>query len=260
MLTKQILDLLAQMAPSVPSWPRRQPGLLMVGGKVLRYSDLHSFYHQSRQIFGERLYDFKCPNPAPVILDCGAHIGMASLFFKEQYPAARIKAFEADAVLADMCRANFASFGVADIEISEAAVWTHDRSVSFKHTHDDAGYVSEDADAERVPSVRLKTLLAQGPVQMLKLDVEGAEFDLIEDCGEDLAAAERLIVEVHAMGSEQAKIGTLLGHLERLGFRYALGDLHQATWLPTEHKPPFTYCRTEKFIISVYAWNHRVQA
>ena len=102
MLTQSLLEITKQLAPSVANWPRRQPGILMVDGKELRYGDLHSFYHQSRQIFGERLYDFESKNRAPVILDCGAHIGLASLYFKERYPEAHIRAFEADAALAEL--------------------------------------------------------------------------------------------------------------------------------------------------------------
>lgn len=189
MLTPQILEIVAQVAPSVQSWPRRTPGLLVVGGKILRYADMHSFYHQARQIFGDRLYDFQCAETAPLILDCGAHIGLASLFLKERFPAARIQAFEADAALAETCRANFAAFGVPDVAVTQAAVWTHDRGVSFDATHDDAGHVAENSAAAKVPSVRLKALLAGQHIDFLKLDVEGAEFDLIEDCGSDLANA-----------------------------------------------------------------------
>jgi len=253
MLSQQLLDIAVQAAPSVPSWPRRQPGLFMVGGKVLRYADMHSFYYQTRQIFGDRLYDFRTDNPAPVILDCGAHIGLASLFFKECYPAARIHAFEADAALAEMCRANFTAFGHEDIVVDQAAVWTHDRGVSFNNSHDDAGHVVEGGGVT-VPSVRLKTLLQNGQVDFLKLDVEGAEFDIIEDCGDDLANVRHMIAEVHGMGDSQAPIGRLLQRLETLGFRYTLSDLHPVTWLKSAAPPPFPFCRTEKFIVSVFAW------
>lgn len=257
MLTKQFLEVVAQLGPSVKNWPRRQPGLLMIGGKVLRYADLHSFYHQARQIFGERLYDFRCGVPAPRILDCGAHIGLASLFFKEQFPAARIEAFEADAELADTCRKNLAAFGV-DVGVVQAAVWTHDRGVSFATTHDDAGHVVAGSGGDAVPSLRLKTLLEAERVDFLKLDVEGAEFDLIADCGDSLDNVDRLVIEVHAMGGEQAQIGHLLKDLEVRGFRYVLSDLHPAVWAPSSSPPPFSFCRTEKFIVSVFAWHRRV--
>lgn len=255
MLTNQLLEIAAHLAPNVQTWPRRTPGMFMAGRRPIRYADLHSFYHQIRQIFGQRLYNFKCDHGAPAILDCGAHIGLASLFFKERFPAARIKAFEADRTLADICRANFAAFDMPDVEVIQAAVWTHDEGVAFAHSSDDAGHVAEGdvGDVSAVPSVRLKSLLTQ-PVDLLKLDVEGAEFALIDDCGDALRNVRSLVMEVHAMNDRQARIGALLARLEEMGFRYVLGDLHQATWLPSAAQPPFECCRTEKFIVTVFAW------
>src|SRR5262245_29502721 len=114
MLTKALLEIMAQLAPTIKDWPRRQPGLLVVGGKLLRYADLFSTYHHIREIFEEKIYGFRCDEPSPYILDCGAHIGLASLYLKEHLPSARIHAFEADPDLADLCRANFAAFGATD--------------------------------------------------------------------------------------------------------------------------------------------------
>ena len=254
MLTSALLEILPQLAPTVAQWPRRQPGLLMVDGKKLRYSDMHSFFHQTRQIFGDNLYDFKTDSASPVILDCGAHIGMASLYFKERYPNARITAFEADPQIADMCRANFKTFGAEDADVQDAANWIHDEGVSFNTSNDDAGHVEDGADNAAVSSVRLKTLLEKEQVDLLKLDVEGAEFAIFDDCGDALRNAERIVAEVHAMDDTQANIGGLLSHLEKTGFRYALGNFHPATWLTPTAKPPFSFCPTEKFIVSVFAW------
>jgi hypothetical protein len=102
--------------------------------------------------------------------------------------------------------------------------------------------------------VRLKSILEEKTVQLLKLDVEGAEFDILTDCGSSLKNTSRLIAEVHAMDNQQAKLGAFLQHLEALDFRYVLHDLHQATWLPSTEKPPFASCQTEQFIVSVFAW------
>jgi FkbM family methyltransferase len=251
MVSQQLLEIASGIAPNVQNWPRRVPGHLVIGEKNFRYADMHSFYYQTLQIFGERLYDFQADGIAPVIIDCGAHIGLASLFFKECYPDARIYAFEADAALTEVARANFESFGVSDIDIQGAAIWTHDGFVSFSLSKDDMGHVCQGGTT--VPSVRLKTLLDRGPVDMLKLDVEGAEFVLIEDCGESLRNVRRMIVEVHAHEA-RAPIAKLLSTLEENGFQYTLGDLQSATWIPSDVTPPFGACRTDRYIFTVFAW------
>src|SRR5437899_3016680 len=48
------------------------------------------------EIFARECYRFTSNKPSPVILDCGANIGMATLYFKWLYPAAQINAFEPD--------------------------------------------------------------------------------------------------------------------------------------------------------------------
>ncbi|MGL5019116.1 MAG: FkbM family methyltransferase [Luteolibacter sp.] len=251
MISQELLEVASGIAPNVQDWPRRVPGHLIVSDKNFRYADMHSFYYQTLQIFGERLYDFHGGGVAPVIIDCGAHIGLASLFFKECYPDARIYAFEADAALAEVARANFEAFGASDIDIQGAAIWTHNGVVSFSLSQDDMGHVCEGGTT--VPSVRLKTLLDKGPVEMLKLDVEGAEFDLIEDCGESLRNVRRMIIEVHAHKA-RAPIAKLLSTLEENDFQYTLGDLQPATWIQSDVNPPFGACCTDKYIFTVFAW------
>ena len=252
MLGPHLIATAVQMAPEIGRWPRRQPGRLIVGDTVFKYADLHSFYHQVRQIFGDSLYAFAGDAADPLILDCGAHIGLASLFFKEQHPRARIKAFEADAAIAAMCADNLAACGHADVTVVASAVWTHGDGVSFSASADDAGHVSGAGDI-RVASIRLRDVIAEAPVTLLKLDIEGAEYAVLADCGDALSGVARLIVEVHAFDSARNSVGSLLTLLEAQGFRYVLSDLHHATWMdgaPT----PFAFARNDKYYFTVFAW------
>lgn len=249
-LSQDFLATLAAMSGEVARLPRRQPGRLMIGSRVLRYADLHSVYYQGRQIFGERIYDFTCATDSPVILDCGAHVGLASLAFKERYPAARIRAFEADPAIAAMCVDNLREFGFPDVAVTAAAVWNNTAGVRFATSSDDAGHVA--GGGGTVPSIRLKDVISAGPVDLLKLDVEGAEFAVLADCGDALRGVARLIVEVHAF--REGSVGGLLALLEAQRFRFVLGDLHQATWMPAAAPPPFAACRTDKYYFSVFAW------
>ena len=240
------------MAPDVPHWPRRTPGRLMIDGKALKYADLHSFYYQTRQIFGEFVYDFDAGTDAPSILDCGAHIGLASLFFKELYPMARIRAYEADATVAGLCAYNMGEFG-HDVSVTAAAVWTHCKGVAFAASMDDAGHVAAGGNV-RVPTVRLRDEIGDGPVDLLKLDIEGAEFTVLADCGDALRNVRRMIAEVHGFRPEEGRVGDFLSLLEAQGFRYGFADLQQAKWYTPAERPPFSVLATDKYIFTVYAW------
>lgn len=255
MLRDALGEIIGQLTPEIAQWPRREPGQMVVDGRFLKYADMHSFYYQTRQIFGDKLYSFTCGSAAPKILDCGAHIGLASLFFKEQYPDAEIRAFEADAEIATLCKSNLESFGHGDVSVQAVAVWTGNDGVTFSDSKDDAGHVdAKSQGGVTVPTVRLRDVLEQDRYQLLKLDVEGAEYKILEDCGDALKNAERMVIEVHAFRSEDGKLGSLLSQLEELGFQYVLDDLHQATWMKPEEPPPFSMCTTDKYIVTIFAW------
>lgn len=240
------------LSAEVSRWPRRVPGRLIIGGKVIKYADLHSFYYQARQIFGEHIYGFAATQPAPVILDCGAHVGLSSIYFKERYPLARITAFEADATIAGLCRDNLAACGFTDIAVEAKAVWTHGDGVTFSASQDDAGHVAASGEVS-VPSVRLKDVLSNTKVDLLKLDIEGAEFDVLADCAASLANVHRMIIEVHAFGAH-AKVGAAMAVLEAAGFKFSIADLHHATWMQPHDTPPFAAVRTDKYYFTIFAW------
>src|SRR5438045_4004967 len=61
-----------------------------------------AFLAQWNAIWERGHYAFSTTNPAPRILDCGANVGLASLYWKRTHPGARITAFEADPKIAAM--------------------------------------------------------------------------------------------------------------------------------------------------------------
>jgi FkbM family methyltransferase len=235
---------------------RRQPGALALDGVRWEYADLHSFYYQARQIFIDRLYEFDTDNPAPVILDCGAHIGLASLFFARRYPGARITAFEADPTIAAKLARNMKRHIPGRVKTVRKAVWVDADGVPFVRSGDDSGHVTADGRdaAERLPSVCLRKIVGAGPVDLLKLDIEGAEFAVLESLGPVLGNVSRLIVEVHNLEGLSGGLAGLFAVLETAGMRYCLLDSHLATWLPVAEKPPFFCLPTARHIFTVFAW------
>jgi hypothetical protein len=76
-------------------FPRRRHETRLAAFKV-RYLDAASFRVVAFEVFVKAEYFFRTSHDAPVIFDCGANIGLATLFFKRLYPKARVHAFEAD--------------------------------------------------------------------------------------------------------------------------------------------------------------------
>ncbi len=227
-------------APELAAWkracreaervPRFTPGRIRLMGYDLGYVDLLSLCPQWYDLFVSQSLRFEAVNPAPRIIDGGANIGLASLYFKRLYPAARITAFEADpaihAVLADNLRRN----GAGDIEAVHAALWTQHGEIDFRCEGADSGSVAEVAAApagpvRRVPAVRLREILDTEPVDFLKLDIEGAERAVLADCGASLRQVRALCLELHEFDPFTRSTPEVLTLLEDAGFTYALDEL-----------------------------------
>ncbi|MBV9921033.1 MAG: FkbM family methyltransferase, partial [Pseudonocardia sp.] len=134
---------------------------------------LHLLYSE---IFARREYEFASKRPDPVILDCGANIGMATLYFKWRYPAARIAAFEPDPSAFALLEANVSRNGLTGVVTHNVALAGVDSTLSL-HSPDVASVLtsavpsrSNAATMIDVPAKRLSAFV-DTEVDLLKLDV-----------------------------------------------------------------------------------------
>jgi FkbM family methyltransferase len=204
-----------------------QPGTTnLLGDRELTFVDGLSCARQHLVIFTQGLYSMKCGG-APRILDAGANIGMASLYFKETFPAAIVTAFEPDPCIADVLQRNLSSFGHDDVEVVRAAVSDREGVMSFSPDNSDGGRLARDGDQE-VRVVRMRDWLNE-PVDLLKLDIEGAEFDVLMDCSVRLGNVSKLFVEYHSFASQPQRLPELLTILREAGFRVHMQTDYCAT-------------------------------
>lgn len=254
MLSGTLGEILQKLSTTLDTYPRRVPGKMTIEGIPFEYVDIASFYHQSYQLFVQQLYDFESSVPAPFIIDCGAHVGLASLFFKLKYPSARVLAFEADPDIATRLLQNVSAFNMNDVDVQAKAVWINEDGVTFSKENDDSGFVGGGGQSViSVPTVRLKSILEKTSVELLKLDIEGAEFSVIKDCRGSMKNVQKVLVEVHLFRG-QNKLSELLAVLEDEGFKYSISDLNQAVWMPSASKPPFHQIKTENYYLTVFGW------
>jgi FkbM family methyltransferase len=252
---------LQSLRTSILTYPRRKIGYLVIDGIVLHFGDLHSFYFELDQIFVKNLYGFQTTSDIPVIIDCGSHVGLATLYFARRYPQSIIHAFEADPSIHCLFKSNIQSAKLSNVTTHAKAVWTDNKGVCFRLSGDDSGHINQ-TNGTLIPSIRLRDYLEKFErIDMLKLDVEGAEYEIIEDCLPVLDRVQRMIIEVHRLKKNKKSLANLLGNLEKSGFQYVLSDLHSASWTQADHVPPFDFVSHDKFILSVFAWRpEHVQA
>ncbi len=193
--------------------------------------DGRSFVYQFKDIFLDQVYRFDAGTDRPIIIDCGANVGLSCLYFKRLYPMAKIIAFEADHKIARHLENNLAKNGAADVRVQQKACWTHNQGVDFLSDGADGGRIktskaASDAVKTRTPSIRLRDVLSQIPrIHMLKMDIEGAETSVLPDCRDVLDRVEHLFFEYHSWLDVPQRLDELLTLLRDCSFRYYIQDV-----------------------------------
>ena len=206
--------------------PRYTPISTSVLEKPLNLVDGKSFYYSYREICEDEIYKFISHKPNPFIIDCGSNIGLSILYLKQLYPESKIIGFEADPTVYKTLEANLKSFGYDDIEIYNKALWKEETTLEFAVEGADGGRVAQNEDKSfksrvKVPAVCLSNYLSQ-PVDFLKLDIEGAETEVIKECADYLHQVKNLFVEYHSFWEQPQTVNEILSILKDADFRVSI--------------------------------------
>lgn len=202
------------------------------------FQNKDEFNKLKREIFTNHCYYCEFDNDTPLIIDAGAHIGLTTLYFKHLYPESQILSIEPHPLNFKFLQKNCLENRVSNVELRNLAL-----------TNNSSSHVTLFADQEQdwlmsssvfagawngfqegmipisVPSARLSELIIEklrphqrNKIDLLKLDVEGSEWDLIADLSKNnlLAKIERIIVEVHAKKGQD--LANFVDNLEKKGF------------------------------------------
>jgi FkbM family methyltransferase len=167
---------------------------------------------------------------APVrrVIDCGANIGLASIYFLIHCPACRVVAIEPDSGNYDLAVRNLAAGG-RRVEVRLAGVWDADGWLDVVNDEPGEGgewavtvALADRPDTSSVPAVSIASLVGPGdgpPVDVLKVDIEGAEA--VAFGGEDTRWLDRVrsvAVELHGVTAFGDSEATVLDALRRHDF------------------------------------------
>jgi FkbM family methyltransferase len=205
------------------SIPRYQPATTSLLGETLRFVDSASFLSAYRQIFEQDLYSFRAQGSNPLIIDCGANIGLAVIYWKRQYPASRIVAFEPDPNVFEALAWNCKQLTLDDVELHNKAVWNQVGELSFCPDGADAGHLAHQnlkpaESAIQVDTIRLRDYLNE-EIDLLKLDIEGAEIEVLRDCEDLLHNVNHLFVEYHSFVGQEQHLDEIFSILKKSKFR-----------------------------------------
>lgn len=220
----------------------------------IEYVSASDLRGQFGEIFVDRHYAFRSAVPAPVIIDAGGNIGMSAIWFKQNYPQSILTVYEADPKLTPLLKRNLAAARITDVNVQNAAVWVKDGAVAFDNKGKDMGMVNSNG-AIQVPSIDLAKRLPER-VELLKLDIEGAEYPVIEHLCSNGAInrIRNLVAEFHIRRSDTDNFTTALRQLRESGMQVAL-TAALGPWLgETDVSADFEIVGRKQILAEVYAW------
>jgi FkbM family methyltransferase len=167
-----------------------------------------------RQIFVRREYQFlESLKDVHTIADLGANIGGAAAFFLNLFPQAQVVAMEPAPENFQVLELNLAPYGQQTKPV-QAAVWPTSTDLQLVRGHfrdklDWSNQVkpAEDKTADIIRGITVPELLAeaqQDKIDLLKIDIEGAEKELFTGDTSWLSQVRNLCIEIHDERCRQA--------------------------------------------------------
>lgn len=201
----------------------RKKGFAKFQGAKIEYNDSTALVGMYNEIILHECYKFKPLHKNPVIIDCGANIGISVLYFKKLIPESNIYAFEADPAIYKILKKNIETNN-CDAQLIERAVWTsNDELLTFGGLGGDAGSLFSKENCIQVKSVRLSDFLKTfDSIDLLKIDIEGAEIEVIKDCSNALFNVQKVFVEYHSFSDHKQELDVILNIMTNQGFRYSI--------------------------------------
>ncbi len=237
-------------------FPRYTETTTKLLGEEIRVPDSASFFSAYREIFEHHIYKFTTEKEEPYILDCGANIGLSIIYFKMLYPKARIIGFEPDPKIFESLEYNVKQYtSGSSVSLIRKALWNEETTLKFTHEGADAGNLFDNSTQKKtydVSTARLKEFMKE-EVDMLKIDIEGAEVCVLKDSIEYLENVKRLFVEYHSFCDRPQELDVLLNMLKNAGFRVVLKSPGGGSTSPFEKVD--TYNNMDLFV-NIFAYKN----
>jgi len=167
------------------------------------------------------------------LLDAGAFIGDTAAYFLSRYPDIYVLALEPNRDNYALARRNLAAYG-SRIRVVNAALWCETRTVMFQGGSL-AGAISADGQpVDAISVLDALEMMPNGRADILKMDIEGAEREVLRSPESWLGRVDHILVELH--GSDNAH--QVLSALLRAGF---LCSEYRSIW-HCSRAPPHESC------------------
>jgi FkbM family methyltransferase len=161
-----------------------------------------------QNIFIRRDYDFDVKRTPEIIVDAGANIGFASIYFANKFPDAKIIAIEPEESNLVILKKNIAPY--KNIILVGKALWHENKTINLVDPGSGKwGFMTQakggveekfGKTVHEVQGATVDTIMKEqgiGHIDILKIDIEGAEREIFKDPSAWIEKADALIVELH---------------------------------------------------------------
>ena len=108
-------------------------------------------------------------------------------------------------------------------------MWVNNKNLTFNSDGADGGsLLGSSKNKVVVKAIRLKNLLEkENNIDFLKIDIEGAEIEVIKDCQRSLDKVQNIFIEYHSFINMKQSLQIILEILTKNGFRYYLDTINK---------------------------------
>lgn len=185
----------------------------------LNSTDIETFV----KVFIDEEYALPIQAPPGVVIDAGANVGFASVYFATRWPEATVFAIEPSADNFELLRTNTAAF--TNIVPICAAIWNRDGRINLVDPGLGAwGYqTSEPSEASSGPApvdvecITVATVMKRhglSRIDVLKVDIESAEVEVFRNASGWIEQVNTIAIELHdrlKVGCSRAFYGAAAG-------------------------------------------------
>jgi FkbM family methyltransferase len=209
-------------------------------GFTVALDRFESLYWIFIEIFVNENYFFKTDTKTPFVIDCGSNIGLSVLYFKFLYPDSKVLAFEPHPDSAATLRKNIERNGLKDVTVVEGALGLTEGELTLATDVSSTSATVYGDFLKRQESIRRRGVeetnfrkemrvrayqlspYIKETVHFLKLDVEGAEADILQELDRSGAMKyiKELAMEYHQFSQETNRLSIIADVLERSSYDF----------------------------------------
>lgn len=203
-----------------------------IGKYTISYNNPKEFHLLKSEIFGDNCYSISLEKESPYIIDIGSYIGMSVIYFKGIYPDSKILSFEPNPQAREILKENIFQNNLDNVEVLPYAIDSSEGKRDFffdsskENWQSTGGFLENSWNGEyknntktAVETKKLSEYLL-APVDILKMDIEGAEYRVLKESENLLKNVKAVVLEYHPVNKKCFSL--IINILKKSGFSISI--------------------------------------